>query len=198
MTTSPFEHNGRNLVVIDVGVTGPDPHSSRACEIAAVDTATGQRWNITIPPDGDIADNAELILALGDLAQGLEGNTLGGFDPTTASQFLANLLTAVDLTPSWNDLVDIRQLTAGALGIPPTSTPSIEQTCNLWGAPNPYALYTAERAVTAAAQCFDALAHYAAAARHAAFIPYEASAFDNGKTYLVSKATGPRSAAKSG
>lgn len=56
---------------------------------------------------------------------------------------------------------DIRQLTAGALGIPPTRMPTTEQTCNLWGV----SVRTRESAVQmaeAAAACFDALAYFSA------------------------------------
>jgi hypothetical protein len=163
MPNSPFDDD-RHLIVVDIATTGPHPDHDHILTIAALDMLTLQRWNITLDhtPAGD---NPHLILALGDLADGLDNNTLGGFDPSTTARFLTRLLDDIDIDRPWYDTADIRQLTAGALGIPATATPSIDQTCNLWSATNPSVAFTAERAVNAAAHCFEALEHYTHLAR---------------------------------
>lgn len=163
-TSSPFDDD-RHLIVVDIAATGPDPALDHILTIAALDMITLQRWHITLDHTTTPSDDAQLILALGDLADGLDNNTLGGFDPSTTARFLTRLLDDIDIDRPWYDTADIRQLTAGALGIPATATPSIDQTCNLWSATNPSVAFTAERAVNAAAHCFEALDHYTHLAR---------------------------------
>ncbi|KAF0957465.1 hypothetical protein MLGJGCBP_00895 [Rhodococcus sp. T7] len=58
------------------------------------------------------------------LARGrMEGHIAGGFHGDAHTQLLTRLLAEVNLSPTWHQSADIRKLTAGALGIPPTHTP---------------------------------------------------------------------------
>lgn len=153
MTVSAFEYDGRNLVALDVeftvGVRGP-----RVGGIAAVDTVTGAQWVLSASGLGWIPRDE-----LQRLSEGLSRHTVGGFTPESHSAALRAVFDAQGLVVGWDRLADVRQLTAGALGIPPTHAPTIGQTCRLWGVPEPVDS-CASRAM-AAADCFDALSHRA-------------------------------------
>ncbi|NHP17815.1 hypothetical protein G8767_30155 [Rhodococcus sp. IC4_135] len=88
----------------------------------------------------------------------------GGFHPDAHTRLLRRLFVELGLSPTWHQNSDIRQLTAGALGIPPTHMPTTEQTCNLWGVPV-RARESAVQMAEAAAACFDALAYFSAGDR---------------------------------
>lgn len=92
----------------------------------------------------------------------MEGHIAGGFHPDEHAQLLTRLFAEVNLSPTWYQSADIRQLTAGTLGIPPTHTPTAEQTSNLWGVSVKNARHSAAQMAKAAAACFDALEHFAA------------------------------------
>lgn len=95
----------------------------------------------------------------------------GGFNPDEHAQLLTRLFAEVNLSPTWYQSADIRQLTAGALGIPLTHTPTAEQTCNLWGVSVRNARHSAAQMAKAAAACFDALEHFAAGGQTASVDP---------------------------
>ncbi|MFH5232828.1 hypothetical protein ACHIRB_30305, partial [Antrihabitans sp. NCIMB 15450] len=116
-TSSPVDDD-RHLIVVDIAATGPDPALDHILTIAALDMITLQRWHITLDHTTTATEDAQLILALGDLAAGLDNHTLGGFNPSTTARFLTKLLADIDIDRPWRDIADIRQLTAGALGIP--------------------------------------------------------------------------------
>ncbi|AWK76970.1 hypothetical protein CBI38_36740 (plasmid) [Rhodococcus oxybenzonivorans] len=101
----------------------------------------------------------------------MEGHIAGGFHPDAHTQLLTRLFAEVNLSPTWHQSAHIRQLTAGALGIPPTHTPTAEQTGNLWGVSVRNARHSAAQMAKAAVACFDALEHFAAAGRTASVDP---------------------------
>ncbi|WP_241032022.1 hypothetical protein [Rhodococcus pseudokoreensis] len=136
-------------------------------DIAAIDTSTGRYWNITSPSHSELTEDATAVLGLRTLARSMEGHIAGGFHPDEH----ALLFAEVNLSPTWYQSADIRQLTAGALGIPPTHTPTAEQTCNLWGVSVRNARHSAAQMAKAAAACFDALEHFAAGGRSASVDP---------------------------
>ncbi|MDV6278852.1 hypothetical protein R3Q06_36445 [Rhodococcus erythropolis] len=103
-------------------------------------------------------------LTLATLARSLEGHIAGGFHPEEHTGLLRHLFSQLDLFPKWHQNSDIRQLTAGALGIPPTHMPTTEQTCNLWGV-SVRARGSAIQMAEAAAARFDALAYFSAGDR---------------------------------
>ncbi|AII11074.1 hypothetical protein EP51_44210 (plasmid) [Rhodococcus opacus] len=145
--------------------SGGDDGIPQVRNIAAIDMSTGRYWNITSPSHGELTEDATAILGLRTLARSMEGHIAGGFHPDAHMQLLTQLFSEVNLSPTWHQSADIRQLTAGALGIPPTHTPTAEQTCNLWGVSVRNARHSAAQMAKAAAACFDALEHFGAAGR---------------------------------
>lgn len=160
---SPFGNSGRDLFVVHVNTAATDNGERPVREIAAIDTGSGRSWEISLAGGDALVDDAA-ALTLATLARSIEGHIAGGFHPEEHTGLLRHLFSQLDLFPKWHQNSDIRQLTAGALGIPPTHMPTTEQTCNLWGV-SVRARGSAVQMAEAAAACFDALAYFSAGDR---------------------------------
>ena len=161
---SPFDDSGRNLFVVHLHTAATSTGDQWVREIAAIDTSSGRSWEIILAGEDALADDAAAVPKLAALARNIEGQIAGGFHPDAHTRLLRRLFVELGLSPTWHQNSDIRQLTAGALGIPPTHMPTTEQTCNLWGV-SVRARESAVHMAEAAAACFDALAYFSAGDR---------------------------------
>ncbi|MDX5961788.1 hypothetical protein SIM91_00180 [Rhodococcus opacus] len=178
----------RDLVVLAVSATGPDPQVHSAVGIAAVNTATKQAWEIVLPlsasnlaaadPEmlhmsgyytrglAQIGDVRRAMLGeqLAALSDALTGNTIGGVFPQFSAAFVHRTLADAGLPSGWHyRLAELGALTAGAFGMEPTAIPKLSMCCRLWGVPA-VDLETPHGAAFAAAACFEHLAEYNATA----------------------------------
>jgi len=158
---SPFNDSGHNLFVVHLHTAATSTGDQCVREIAAIYTDSGRSWEIALAGEGALADDAQAVPELTALARSIAGRVTGGFHPDAHTRLLRRLFTELGLSPEWHQNSDIRQLTAGALGIPPTHMPTTEQTCNLWGV-SVRARESAVQMAEAAAACFDALAYFSA------------------------------------
>lgn len=174
----------RDLIVLAVTTTGPDPMIHCIIDLAAVNVRTEQSWQIARPLTADELRSADTdtlnsfgysreslggrgaidsdVVAeqLADLAAGLRGNTIGGAFPQFSAAFLDHLLVDSGLSAGWHyRLAEIGALTAGAFGMEPTTIPKLSFCCRLWGV-EMGEISTASGAANAAALCFRRLGEY--------------------------------------
>lgn len=147
----------RDLVVVEVTTTGPDPTHDAVIDICAINVHTGRSWAIALPvnelavaradesflvrggftSEGLLArcvvDDSLVEDQLDELSDVLRGSTLGGAYPQMTAAFVYTLLTTRGLSAGWHfHLAELGALTAGAWGLPPTAIPSLAECARLW------------------------------------------------------------------
>lgn len=182
----------RDLIVVDVETTGLDVNKHWVLEVAAVNARTGEElYFVPSLPVGalDEADGKALKINgyfsrdvyahrldseaswkyWGQLWDWLDGNTLGGSNPTFDAAMLDRSMqwcfeslprgygkdevSELRQSPWHHRLADLSAYAAGALHIPPTALPGLESVCRLLHVKND-APHSALDDARATAECF--------------------------------------------
>lgn len=167
----------RSLVVVDVETTGLDVEKHIVLEVAAINVSTGEEFYF-VPwvRNSELSQAEPEALSINryyerrvyvnmlsprgaseawrKVASMLNGNTLGGSNPTFDASMIGKRFDNYKLRHGWHHrLADLAAYAAGKLDLPPDELPGLAKVCELLGITNE-SEHSALGDARATAECF--------------------------------------------